>query len=273
MDPKIIDGKKLAFEHEQKLKNILSSLEVKPKVVSILIGEDAPSALYTSIKQKKAQELKIDFKPLKFSEDADFNEVAQAIKDLNGDYAINGIMVQLPLPEVFLGSYDTKELLELINPQKDIDGLTDSSHYLPAAAKAVISILEDEGIKASDKNIVVVGKSDLVGKPVAGELIKMGGKVQIADSQTEDLSEFINQADIIVSAAGVPGLITGEMVKNGVVIIDVGTTKVDGKLKGDIDFDSVYPKASKITPVPGGVGPMTVISLMENVLEAVKKDF
>lgn len=276
MDPKIIDGRKLAVLRQEKLVEKIKTLSKAPKVVSILVGEDAPSVLYTNIKQKKATEVGIDFEAARFSENAEFSEVETKIKDLNNERDVDGIMVQLPLPEEFLRGKDEKELLQLINPQKDVDGLnyahqttSGEARFIPAAAKAVMSILEEENIEISGKKVVVVGASDLVGKPVAEELKKMGGKVTICNSKTVSLQGQTLEANILVSATGVPGLITGDMVKNGVIVIDVGAEKVDGKLVGDVDFASVYPKASRITPVPGGVGPMTVISLMENVVEAV----
>jgi methylenetetrahydrofolate dehydrogenase (NADP+)/methenyltetrahydrofolate cyclohydrolase len=183
-------------------------------------------------------------------------------------------MVQLPLPKEFLQGRDEKELLKFIDSQKDVDGLNYAhkpSTFVPAAVKAVISVLEDENISVENKKVVVVGASDLVGKPVSEELKKMGAEVTVIDSKTEDVKEKTLEADILISATGVPGLITGEMVKVGVIVIDVGAEKVDGKVVGDVDFESVEPKASRITPVPGGVGPMTVISLMENVVEAIRK--
>lgn len=271
MDPKIIDGRKLAEIVQQKLTEKIKNLPKTPKVVSILVGTDAPSVLYTNIKQKKAAEVGIDFEPLKFPENAEFSEVENSIKELNEDSEVNGIMVQLPLPEEFLKGRDDSELLELIDPKKDVDGLTKNSHYLSATAEAVMSIIEEENIEISGKQVVVVGASDLVGKPVAEEFRKKGIFVEVCDTKTADLKASTLKADILISATGVTGLITGDMVKKGVIVIDVGAEKVDGKLRGDVDFDSVYPKASRITPVPGGVGPMTVISLMENVAEAVYK--
>lgn len=268
MDAKVIDGKKWAKIHEDVLREKLQQLEIRPKIVSILVGDDPASVLYTQIKQKKAQSLGIDFQPLRFPEDADFEEVAEVIKFLNTDKTVNGIMVQLPLPEGFLNRHYPNELLEIIDPQKDVDGLTGKGP-LPAAVEAVLSLLEDEGIDVAGKNIAVVGYSDLIGRPLAKELIKMKGKVTVCDNKTKDLKDKTLQADIIVSATGVPHLIKEDMVKEEAVVIDVGTEKVDGKLMGDVDFDGVFPKASKITPVPGGVGPMTVIALMENVIQLV----
>lgn len=279
MDEKIIDGRKLALLRQQKLVEEIKKLSKTPKVVSILVGSDPPSVLYTKIKQMKAEEIGIDFQPIYFIiPPQGWDIVCAKIKELNNDESVDGIMVQLPLPEEFLKGRDEKELLNLIVPEKDVDGLNYAQKvtpFVPAAVKAVISILEDEQIDVRGKKIVVVGASDLVGKPVMEELIKMGGKVTLCDSKTMRLQGETLEAQILISATGVPGLITGEMVKDGVIVIDVGASS-KGRLAsgretivGDVDFDSVYPKASRITPVPGGVGPMTVISLMENVVKSV----
>lgn len=278
MDSKIIDGRKLALIRQEKLVREIKKLKIKPKIVSILVGDDVPSVLYTNIKQKKASEMGINFQPLYFSLPPQgwthelFEEVANKIKELNNDPSVHGIMMQLPLPEGFLQGHDKKELLQLIDPKKDVDGLNyrgKTWSFVPAAVKAVLSIFEDEKIPVAGKDVVVVGSSDLIGKPVAEEMEKLGAKVIICDRQTPNLQGETLEAQILISAAGVPGLITGDMVLDGVVVIDVGAEKVDSKVVGDVDFESVYPKASKITPVPGGVGPMTVISLMENVVKVV----
>lgn len=274
MENKIIDGRKLALKHEEVLKAEITKLKIKPKLVSIIVGDDPPSLLYTKIKQKKAEELGIIFEPLYFSfpplggSHKSFEEVINKIKELNNNPGVHGIMVQLPLPIEFLQGRNEKELLQLINPEKDVDGLTSGGIFLSATAKAVISIFKDENIPVAGKKVVVVGSSDLVGKPVAHEMEKLGAKVIICDRQTADLCHETLKADILISATGCPGLIKGEMVSDGVVVIDVGAEKVDGKIVGDVDFKSVYLKASRITPVPGGVGPITVISLMENTLKS-----
>lgn len=268
---KIINGKKLAAPREQKLLAKLEKLEEKPRVVSILIGDDPASLLYTEIKQKKAKELGIDFKPSYFPASVNYVNTLQLIKALNRTSGVDGVMVQLPLPKEFLRMHQPHELLNAIDPGKDIDGLSVQSKFLPAAVKAVLSILEDEKVVVKGKKVVVVGISDLVGKPLARELEKMGSGVTSCNSKTEDLKKETLQGDILISATGVPGIIKGDMVKEGAVVIDVGISEVDGKIKGDIDFDGVLPKVSKITPVPGGVGPMTVISLMENVVECMER--
>lgn len=261
-DAKIIDGRKLAGKHAEVLRRKIAKLSVKPKIVSIIIGDDAPSLLYTHIKEKKAREVGVDFAPKFFPAGIPSEEVTAFIEQQNNDPLVNGILVQLPVEHA-------SELLQKIAPEKDIDGLRKDSPFLPAAVAAVLSILKDEKIKVVGKKIAVLGASDLVGTPVARELTKMGGLVDVCDINTPNLRAITLEADIIVSATGTPGLVIGKMVKDGVVVIDVGSEKVGEKVVGDVDFDSVAPKASRITPVPGGVGPMTVVCLLENVIKSL----
>lgn len=277
-DPKLINGKKLARKREEDLRERVKKLRRTPKVVSLLIGDDPPSILYTQMKQKKAEEVGIDFEPWYIEETKTYDEVVDLIRSLNVDPVVDGIMVQLPIPKKFLGTHKTRDLLQIINVRKDIDGLTPYSPFYTAAVVAVMTIIEEERIKVTGKRCVVVGASELIGKPIAYELEKLGGEVKVLDKHTKDLKLETGEADILVSATGVVDLIKGDMVKEGVVIIDVGVMVIeeeeDGKkektVKGDVEFESVAPKASKITPVPGGVGPLTVISLMENVAKAAE---
>lgn len=266
----IIDGKKLAAIHQRRVMEKLQRLGMRPKVVSILVGDDPASLMYTKTKQKKASEMGIDFDYIRFPETEQFQNVAMAIVKLNQDPTINGIMAQLPLPKQFLGERSAVDLLGRIDPKKDVDGLTESSQFLPATARGVISILEDENVEIKGKFFAVLGKSKLVGAPIADELKKRGALVSVIDSKTQNTADITKRADVIISAVGRPNLISAGMIKGGVVVVDIGLTKLDnGRLVGDVDFETVAKKASKITPVPGGVGPMTVISLMENVMDAV----
>ncbi|MDO8498171.1 MAG: bifunctional 5,10-methylenetetrahydrofolate dehydrogenase/5,10-methenyltetrahydrofolate cyclohydrolase [bacterium] len=269
MDQKIIDGRKWAKIHEENLRREIEKLNMTPQAVNILVGDEPSSVLYTRIKENKAQSLGLDFKTLRFSKGTSFSEVLKTINRLNTE--VDGLMIQLPLPQEFLGEHQSEELTGIIDPKKDIDGLTGKGSFPPAAVGAILSLLRDEGIEVAGKKAVVVGASDLVGKPAAFELEKLGAMVEICDSKTENLKDVTLSADILVSATGVPGLITGQMVKDEVVVIDIGAEKVDGKIVGDVEFQSVYPKASKITPVPGGVGPMTVVTLMENMIKLAKE--
>lgn len=267
----LIDGKTLAKLREEKLKKEISGLGFTPKVISIVIGEDAPSLLYTKMKQKKASDVEIDFEPRYFSANTKYDEVVNFIRKLNEDSLINGIMIQLPIPDEFLKGRDWREILAEIKIEKDVDGLRyPDSEFLPATARAVLSILDDEKIRLNNKKITVLGRSNLVGKPVADELLKRGAEVSVVHSQTPNPKEMTLEGDIVISAVGKAFLVKGDWIKIGAVVIDVGTSedRENGKIVGDVDFDKAKLKASKITPVPGGVGPMTVISLMENVVES-----
>lgn len=266
MDEKIIDGNKLAYLHEKIVREKVARLGFRPKIVSILVGDDPASALYSKLKKEKAASVGIEFELKQFSQNTPFGDVSAEISRLNQNPKVNGIMVQLPLSESFLGDFSKYDLLNQINPQKDVDGLTGASSVLPATVRAVLEILEDEKISLEGK-VVVVGRSDLVGKPLAITLQKMGVNVSVGHSKTEDLKALTSLADVLISATGQPHLIKGDMVKSGAVVIDVGTAKLNGSIVGDVDMTSVYPKVSKITPVPGGVGPMTVVALMENMVK------
>ncbi len=278
MDPKIIDGKKLAVVCEDRLKQEIKKLPKTPKVVSVLVGNDPPSLLYTQMKQKKAAELGIDFQYQRYPTNELFENVSMAVIKLNQDPSIDGIMVQLPLPKEFLRGRKADDLVSQIDPKKDVDGLTGQSDFLPAAVEAVLTILREEKIDISGKFAAVLGTSRLVGMPIASELKKLGALVSSVNRDTPNVTQITSRADIIVSATGVAGILKGDTVKDGVVVIDVGTLVIEDELDdsppkvvGDVDFESVLPKASKITPVPGGVGPLTVISLMENVVKSVKE--
>lgn len=247
---RIIDGRKLALEHQLKLKK-----SKKVKVVSILVGSDKASLMYSKMKQKKALELGINFEIKKFSGKDQFKKIYEYLIYLNQEPSVSGIMVQLPLPQKF--SKRTLKLTNKISVKKDIDGLNPKSKFLPATVRAVLSILKNEKISINRKRVVVVGRSPWLGTPLMKQIKKLGGKVEIIHSKTEDPEVLASKADILISCVGKNNLVKENWVKQGAVVIDVG---------GDIDFDRVFLKASAITPTPGGVGPMTVISLMENIL-------
>lgn len=265
---KLIDGKKWAKVHERSLQRKIKKLKKQPVLVSFIIGDDPSSVLYVNIKQQKAIELGIDFRVAKYDADASFDEVADHIHRLNTETQIDGIMIQLPLPESFLSGSAEDELINLILSEKDVDGLRLDSPYLAATVKAIFSLLEDENITLRGKNVVVVGSDGEVGSRTVKALEDKSIRV-IGVDQRDDIESVTKQADILISSTGQMHLIKGDMVKVGVVVIDVGSEKLaDGKVVGDVEFAPVAQKASYITPVPGGVGPMTVISLMENVVEA-----
>lgn len=259
-DLKIIDGKKLALQIEEGIKLTLQSLPNKPKAITLCIGSDPNSKMYTQMKLKKAQELGIDLQALYLPEDVKYNEVAEKIEELNKDLKVSGIMVQLPIPEFVLEGHEGRELLELIDPKKDIDGLTGKSNFIPATVKGILRILDFEEVLGEEKKIVVVGGvHGTVGTSMVSFLGQLDENVTGVSGKDENLGEKTLDADVLVSATGIKNLITKDMVKKGVIVIDVS---------GDIDFENVKEVAGRITPPKGGVGPMTIVSLMENIIEA-----
>lgn len=258
---KIIDGKRLALEHEQKVRENLQKLRVRPKVVSFLIGDDPNSVMYTNMKQQKASEVGIEFNPLRYPKDVSFEEIIKKIEKLNQDLEITGIMIQLPLPKEFLKNHQVSELLESIDPQKDIDGLNPrQSKFTPATAQGVISILDSLNLNYEKTIFAVVGSEGEVGMAIVFELTNKDAQVFKVDKKLPDTKlEDIKNADVVISATGVKNLIKAGFIKKGAILIDVGLG----------DFDPVcYNEASAYTPKVGGTGPMTVISLMENILKA-----
>lgn len=257
----VIDGKALAEKLGTELKKKLGVLKEKPLVVSILIGSDPNSLLYTQMKQKKAEDFNIDFLPMKFPVKSSFENVATQIRKLNSSPEVKGIMIQLPIPKDFLREFNKTDLISLINPKKDIDGMLMDSPFLSATVKGVMKILESLDLDYENLVFGVVGSEGEVGKPLVHELADKGAKeiLRLDKRNPECNMEDLLKADVVISCTGVKGLIDSEMVKDRVIAIDVGL--------GDFD-ESVYEKASMYTPKFGGVGPLTIISLMENILEA-----
>ncbi|MBI2595480.1 bifunctional 5,10-methylenetetrahydrofolate dehydrogenase/5,10-methenyltetrahydrofolate cyclohydrolase [Candidatus Daviesbacteria bacterium] len=259
---KIIDGKTLALEHEEKLRQTLAQFKNGrlPKLVSFVNKNDEPSVKYTNMKSKKAEALGIQFITRKISPGTKYSLITREIKKYNVDPSIDGIMVQLPIPESVLDGKLPKELLDKILPEKDVDGLTERSQYLPATVKGVMTILESEGVLGKGKVIRVLGGvHGMVGSSLVKALHGMHEKVIGVSKSDPAIKTLARWADILISAVGQPNLVTEDMVKPGAVVVDVGK---------DVDTENVMKKVSRITPKIGGVGPMTVISLMENVTEA-----
>ena len=268
----LFDGRKSAKEKEEQLKKVVSQLAKAPKLVAIQVGHNPASDIYLRLKREMAERIGIEFELVNFPEDAKEEEIIEVISSANKDEKVKGIMVQLPLPKEF----NEFTILQAIDPKKDVDCLTMENlglviagepRFFPATVKAVLEILEEAGVDKENlvgKNACIVGGSNIVGKPLALVLSNMGATISLCRSKTKDLAQFTTQADILVTATGVEGIIKEEMVKEGVIVIDVGAPKAE------VDFENVNKKTSFITPVPGGVGPMTVVCLMENLVQGCK---
>ena len=270
----IIDGKQIAKELRISIAEQVTKLDRKPGLAVILVGDDPASAVYVRNKDNACKE--VGFYSEKISKSADITQAAllAEVERLNKDDKIDGILVQLPLPS----HLDANQVIEAINPNKDVDGfhsenvgkLMQNKPYLrPCTPKGVMTMLATIGVDLVSKNCVVVGASNIVGRPMAMELLNARATVTICNSKTQDLSSKVKQADVVVVAVGRPKMIKGDWIKDGAIVIDVGISRLDdGSLSGDVDFDSVQDKAAWITPVPGGVGPMTIATLLENTLTA-----
>ncbi len=275
MAAKIIDGKKIAEEIRQELKKKVKKLKEKPGLAVVLVGDNPASQIYVSMKEKKCNEIGFYFRKILLPEDTDEEKLLGIIDELNQDPKIHGMLVQLPLPE----HMDEHLIIDAILPHKDADGfhpinmgnmLIGKNIILPATPKGIIKLIESTGIKLEGKHAVVVGRSNIVGKPVSVLLQQKNSTVTMCHSKSKPLEKYTKQADILVVAIGRPRFITKNMVKKGAIVIDVGTNKVYDKLVGDVDFDAVKKVAGYITPVPGGVGPMTIACLLENTLECME---
>ncbi|MFA4819932.1 MAG: bifunctional 5,10-methylenetetrahydrofolate dehydrogenase/5,10-methenyltetrahydrofolate cyclohydrolase [Candidatus Aenigmatarchaeota archaeon] len=271
MPAKLIDGKKIADMYLTEVRDYIKTHGIMPKIVTILVGDDPASHTYVDIKQKTCQKIGIDVEIHRPVQDKD--SILQLIQKLNNDSSVNGILVQLPLPP----GINEEDIISRIDESKDVDGLHPMNigrlaygdESMPACtAFGIIKILENENIELEGSNVVILGRGIHVGKPLYSMLVNRNATVTLCHSKTRNLSAITKNADIIIVAIGKSGYLTGDMIKEGSVLIDVGINKVNGELKGDIDFDSVKNKASLITPVPGGVGPMTVAMLAKNTLSA-----
>lgn len=275
----LLDGKKVSAQVEEQLACRIARLKkqnVTPGLTVILAGEDPASQTYVRNKEKACERLGLYSHTVRLPENVSQETLETAIAQANADPAIHGILVQLPLP----AHLDSEHALAMIRPEKDVDGFHDinmgrlvrgTDGVIACTPKGVMRLLESAGITLAGKEAVVVGRSNIVGKPMALLLLQQNATVTVCHSRTADLSAHTRQADILVAAVGRPGFITAEMVREGAVVVDVGINRVDGKLCGDVDFEAVAQKASYITPVPGGVGKMTIAMLMENTVEAAEK--
>lgn len=273
----IINGKEIAENILNNIKKEVESYDVKPTLAVIIVGNDPASKVYVKNKIKKSEFLGFNSILKELPENTTKEELLDVIKNLNEDKNVNGILLQLPLPK----GLNEKDFLDEISPIKDVDGFTtynsgklfkgEKPYAVACTPKGIIKLLETKNINLEGKLAVVIGRSNIVGKPIAALLLQKNATVIQAHSKTKNLPEILKLADVIISATGKEEFIKGDMVKEGAVIIDVGITRnKNGKLTGDVDFESVNKKVSYITPVPGGVGPMTIASLMENTLELYK---
>lgn len=268
-----MNGKEYKAILLEELKNKLSTLSTQLGLAVLQVGNDEASNVYVKQKQKMAEELGYKFIHNVYPEDITQDELIKEIEKLNHDETIDGILVQMPIPK----HLDSGVIQNSISPSKDVDGLThvnagkvvtNTPGLVPCTPKGIIDLLDHYKIKIEGSNVVVIGRSILVGKPIANLLINRNATVTLCHSKTRDIKQFTLNADIVIVAVGKAGFLTEDMIQDGAVVIDVGINRIDGKLYGDVDYENVAKKASYITPVPGGVGPMTVAELADNVYEA-----
>ena len=276
----LLDGKALSEKIKEEVKvevaQLVEEKHITPCLAVILVGSDAASATYVASKAKSCKNAGIYSVVHEMPDSITQEELLETIEMMNKNPKLDGILVQLPLPK----HIDTTIVLEAINPLKDVDGfhpynvgrmVSNLDSFLPATPFGVMRMFEEYGIELSGKNVVVIGSSDIVGKPMASLLINAKATVTVCNSRTKDLASHTKAADIVVIAVGVPYLLKADMIKEGAIVIDVGINRLDtGKLVGDADFEDCKSKCSHITPVPGGVGPMTIGMLLKNTLKAAK---
>lgn len=279
MTAKILDGKVLSAQIRNEVSERVAALKAKgitPGLAVILVGNDPASEIYVRNKGKGCEETGMISRTIRMNETTTQEELESQIESLNRDPAIHGILVQLPLPD----HLDENAALARILPEKDVDGfhLINAGHLLngtkgvlPCTPKGALYMIRSTGEDLSGKEAVVIGRSNIVGKPMAMLLLQQNCTVTICHSRTKNLAEHTRRADILVAAVGKPGFVTEEMIKPGAIVIDVGINRVDGKVCGDVDFDHVREKAGWITPVPGGVGKMTIAMLLANTVDAAER--
>ena len=276
---KILDGKAVSLKVKESVKvraDELKKFGIEPTLAVVLVGEDKASQTYVRAKEKACNEYGIKSVAHRLSENTTQNELLALINVLNLDDSIHGILVQLPLPK----HIDTNVVLAAIDPRKDVDGfhavnvgklVSGLDGFVPCTPLGVMEILKEYGIEVAGLNAVVIGRSNIVGKPMANLLLNASATVTVTHSKTKNLKEICKSADLIVAAIGKPFFLKADMVKDGAVVVDVGINRLDdGRLVGDVDFDEVAPKCSYITPVPGGVGPMTIAMLLNNTILAAQ---
>ena len=270
----LIDGKAVSQAVKERVRDEIAREGLKIGLAVVIVGNDQASRVYVNNKKKACEFCGITSYEYALPEETSEEQLLELVDTLNKDGKVNGILVQLPLPE----HIDEKKIIEHISPMKDVDAfhavnvgriMIGDYAFLPCTPAGVMELIHSTGTEVSGKECVVIGRSNIVGKPMAMLLLHENGTVTVCHSRTKDLAEVCRRADILVSAVGRARFVTADMVKDGAVVIDVGMNRnAEGKLCGDVDFDGVAPKCSFITPVPGGVGPMTIAMLMENTLRA-----
>lgn len=273
---RILDGEKVAEEVCNGLVEEVKELKEKPELTVFLIGNDPASQIYVEKKEEKAKQVGVKINLNKLAKTTTEKNLINRIKQANRNESVNGVLVQLPLPE----HINQNKILETVSPKKDVDGfhplnqgklLAGNPDFIPAAPKGIIEILDYYEIPVKGKRAVVIGASSIVGKPTSLLLLEKGATPTICHIYTKNLSEHTRKADILISAVGKPRLVKKNMVKQGSTVIDVGVSRKDNEILGDVDFENVRDKVNNITPVPGGVGPLTVSMLLKNVVKAVKQ--
>ncbi|WP_027632910.1 bifunctional 5,10-methylenetetrahydrofolate dehydrogenase/5,10-methenyltetrahydrofolate cyclohydrolase [Clostridium hydrogeniformans] len=277
----VISGKVIAEEIREEIKRSIEDAKDKgyrvPCLVTILVGNDGGSIYYLNNQRKLCEKLGLESKAILLEENIKEEELISLIKKLNEDKTVDGIMLQLPLPKNFNEALVTNS----ISPEKDVDGLTDYNNgkfykgqdaFVPCTPRSVLHLIKSTGVDIKGKNAVVIGRSNIVGKPVAQLLLNENATITICHSKTQNIKEVCKNADIIVVAIGRPLFLDDSFVKEGAIVIDVGTSSVDGKITGDVDFEKVINKSGHLTPVPGGVGAVTTTLLLKNTCEAWEKN-
>jgi methylenetetrahydrofolate dehydrogenase (NADP+) / methenyltetrahydrofolate cyclohydrolase len=277
MSARIIDGKAVAARIRGQVASEIEGMDVTPGLATVLVGDDPASAVYVRMKREDSAEVGIESFHHEPGGDVSADDLAALLRDLNADERVHGILLQLPLP----AGLDQDRFISLIDPAKDVDGLTSANAGLlmqgreeamvPCTPAGVMELLKEAGAELEGARTVVLGRSILVGKPLAQLLLGANATVTHCHSRTRDLPAVCREADVLIAAAGSPGLVTADMVREGATVIDVGTNRTDDGLVGDVDFEAVRERAGALTPVPGGVGPMTRAMLLVNTLRAARR--
>ncbi len=272
----VLDGKAVSERRLELVRDTVDESGLHPRLATVLVGDDPGSALYVRMKHRACERVHIGSINVTLAGDATTAQVAETVQRLNEDPEINGILVQLPLPP----GVDQEAVIGAVSPVKDVDGFhpcnlgrlfSGRPRFSPCTPAGIMTLLAEYGIDPTGRHAVVIGRSIDVGRPMAALLLNADATVTVCHSRTRDLAAVTREADLLVAAVGRPRFVTAGMVREGAVVIDVGTNRVDGRLVGDVDFEAVRERAGAITPVPGGVGPMTIATLMENTFAAARR--